>query len=90
MIISRTPLRMSFLGGGTDLKEYYELEGGAVLSTAINKYIFVTVNKKFDEHIRVSYSKTELVEQVDRDSFNFHVAYKFKRELENVSMSNSN
>lgn len=65
MIISRTPLRVSFFGGGTDLKEFYELEGGAVLSTAIDKYIFATVNKKFDDHIRVSYSKTEIVEKVE-------------------------
>lgn len=66
MIISRTPLRLSFFGGGTDLKEFYGLEGGAVLSTAIDKYIFATVNKKFDDHIRVSYSKTEIVENVDQ------------------------
>jgi D-glycero-alpha-D-manno-heptose-7-phosphate kinase len=66
MIISRTPLRLSFFGGGTDLAEFYEKEGGAILSTAIDKYIFATVNKKFDEHIRVSYSKTEIVETVDQ------------------------
>ncbi len=66
MIISRTPLRISFFGGGTDLADFYEKEGGAVLSTAIDKYIFATVNKKFDEHIRVSYSKTEIVETVDQ------------------------
>lgn len=65
MIISRTPLRISLFGGGTDLKDFYELEGGAVLSTAIDKYIFATVNRKFDEHIRISYSKTEIVEKVD-------------------------
>jgi D-glycero-alpha-D-manno-heptose-7-phosphate kinase len=66
MIISKTPLRISFLGGGTDLKDFYELEGGAVLSTAIDKYVFITVNKKFDDHIRISYSKTEIVERVDQ------------------------
>jgi len=65
MIISRTPLRISFFGGGTDLRAFYELESGAVLSTAINKYIFVTVNKKFDDHIRISYSKTEIVEKIE-------------------------
>ena len=47
------------------MKEFYEAEGGAVLSSAINKYIFATVNKKFDDHIRISYSKTEIVEKVD-------------------------
>ncbi|MCL5075745.1 MAG: GHMP kinase [Chloroflexi bacterium] len=65
MIISRTPLRISFAGGGTDLPAYYTQEPGAVLSTAIAKYIYVTVNKKFDDLIRVSYSITEIVEDVD-------------------------
>jgi D-glycero-alpha-D-manno-heptose-7-phosphate kinase len=65
MIISRTPLRMSFVGGGSDLPDYYRLHGGAVVSTAIDKYIYVTVNKKFDNGIRLSYSKTEEVATVD-------------------------
>lgn len=61
MIISRTPLRMSFVGGGSDLPAYYRKHGGAVLSTAIDKYIFVTVNRKFDDGVRVAYSQTEEV-----------------------------
>ena len=65
MIISRTPLRISFAGGGTDLKSFYELEAGAVLSTAIDKYIYISVNKKFDHRIRLSYSKTEIVDTVN-------------------------
>ncbi|MFH7320752.1 GHMP kinase [Desulfurivibrio sp. D14AmB] len=64
MIISRTPLRMSFVGGGSDLPSFYREYGGAVVSTAIDKYIYVTVNRKFDNGIRVSYSVTEEVEQV--------------------------
>ena len=63
MIISRTPLRMSFAGGGSDLPGFYQRFGGAVLSTSINKYVFVTVNKKFDTGIRVAYSRTEEVEK---------------------------
>lgn len=59
MIITRTPLRVSFAGGGSDMPSYYRQYGGAVVSTAISKYIFVTVNKKFDGAIRLSYSKTE-------------------------------
>jgi D-glycero-alpha-D-manno-heptose-7-phosphate kinase len=59
MIISRTPLRMSFVGGGSDLGVYYRENGGAVLSTAVDKYIYVSVNRKFDNEIRLSYSKTE-------------------------------
>jgi D-glycero-alpha-D-manno-heptose-7-phosphate kinase len=66
MIISRTPLRMSFVGGGSDLPSFYRVHGGAVLSTAINKYVYVNVNKKFDAGIRVAYSKTEEVDCVDK------------------------
>lgn len=65
MIISQTPLRMSFVGGGSDIPEFYQRFGGAVLSTAIDKYIYVTVNKKFDNGIRVSYSITEEVTKVE-------------------------
>jgi len=65
VIISRTPLRISFAGGGTDFEKYYRKNGGAVVSTAIDKYIYITVNKKFDNRIRVSYSKTEIVDKVD-------------------------
>jgi len=66
MIISRTPLRMSFVGGGSDLAVFYRKFGGAVVSTAINQFVYITVNKKFDEKIRVSYSKTEEARTVDR------------------------
>ena len=65
MIISRTPLRISFAGGGSDLPAFYRHEPGAVVSTAINKYIYITVNKKFDNKIRASYSITEIVDSVD-------------------------
>ena len=65
MIISRTPLRISFVGGGSDLPAFYLRERGAVVSTAINKYIYITVNPKFDQKIRVSYSRTEIVDSVD-------------------------
>ena len=64
MIICRTPLRMSFVGGGSDLPEYYRTKRGAVLSTSIKKYIYVSVNKKFDDDIRLSYSTTEIVNNV--------------------------
>ena len=65
MVMTRAPLRITFVGGGTDLPFYYEKRDyGAVVSSAINKYIYVTVNKKFDNKIRVSYSKTEIVDDV--------------------------
>src|SRR5437870_12822693 len=66
MIISQTPLRMSFVGGGSDLPVFYRRFGGAVVSTAINPSVYITVNKKFDHRIRVSYSKTEEAGSVDR------------------------
>jgi D-glycero-alpha-D-manno-heptose-7-phosphate kinase len=65
MIISKTPLRVSFVGGGTDISDYYKRGYGAVVSAAINRYIYVTVHKRFDPSIRVSYTKTETVKHVD-------------------------
>jgi D-glycero-alpha-D-manno-heptose-7-phosphate kinase len=63
MIISQTPFRVSFAGGGSDLPAYFRKHGGAVVSTAIDKFVYVTVSKKFDESLRVSYSRTEEVER---------------------------
>jgi len=65
MIITQTPLRVSFVGGGTDFRDYYRRNGGAVLSTTIDKYIFVIVKKRFDKKIRVGYSTTEMVDSLD-------------------------
>lgn len=65
MIISKTPLRMSFAGGGSDLRDYYQHSHGAVVSSAIDKYVYITVNKKYADIIRVGYSKTEHVKKVD-------------------------
>jgi D-glycero-alpha-D-manno-heptose-7-phosphate kinase len=62
MIVSKTPLRMSFVGGGSDLPAYYRDEVGAVLSTTIDKSMYICVNKKFDGRIRLSYTKTEEVD----------------------------
>ncbi len=65
MIISRTPLRVSFAGGGSDLAAYYRHEPGAVVSVSIDKYIYINVNAKFDRQIRASYSITEIVDHID-------------------------
>ena len=62
MIISKTPLRMSFVGGGSDIESFYKRNGGAVISTAIDKFIYINLNKKFDSGIRLAYSKVEEVE----------------------------
>jgi D-glycero-alpha-D-manno-heptose-7-phosphate kinase len=64
MIGSRTPFRMSFIGGGSDMKEFYSQYPGCVLSTSINKYMYIFIHKYFDNRIQVKYSKTELVDQI--------------------------
>ncbi len=66
MIIVQTPLRVSFFGGGTDFPSFYRKEGGYVLSSAINKYIFVTIKERFDDKIRVGYTQTEITDRVDQ------------------------
>ncbi len=61
MIIVQTPLRVSLFGGGTDFPEFYKNEGGCVLTTAINKYIYVIVKSRFDSNVRLTYTKAEFV-----------------------------
>jgi len=68
MIITRTPLRISFCGGGTDLPAYYSKMQGAVVSSTVNKYVYITINRLsryFDHRILLKYSQTELVNSVD-------------------------
>ena len=67
MLISRTPVRASFCGGGTDLAAFYEnhSDGGAVTSLAMARYLYVTVNPRFDNSIRISYSSMEFVNDID-------------------------
>src|SRR5262245_39689728 len=66
MIVSRAPVRFSLGGGGTDLPAYAERFGGYLVSAAIDKYIYVTANKRFRRDIRLAYSKTEIVPSVDK------------------------
>jgi len=61
MIISQTPLRISFVGGGTDLRSFYQHEDGMVLSSAIDKYVYVIVKERFDDKIYINYSIKEIV-----------------------------
>jgi len=65
MLIVRSPLRFSFFGGGTDMHEYYKRDYGCVLGEAINKYVYVIVNRRFDKDIRISYRENEIVSNVD-------------------------
>ena len=66
MIISQTPYRVSFAGGGTDLPAFYRQDYGAVLSTTIDHHMYVTIHKRFESTIRVSYSRTETASTVDQ------------------------
>lgn len=73
MIISKTPLRASFFGGGSDFKAYYETSEigyGSVLSAALDMHVYITVNKKFDDKIRIVYNGNELVDSVDEVKHN--------------------
>lgn len=68
MIITKTPFRMSFFGGGTDMEDYFKENGGAVLSTTFDKYCYVNVRhlpRFFDYSTELSYSKTERVANVE-------------------------
>jgi D-glycero-alpha-D-manno-heptose-7-phosphate kinase len=65
MIVTRTPIRIPLGGGGTDLPSYYTQYGGFLISAAIDKYIYITVNKRFEKSIRVSYSSTEIADSID-------------------------
>ncbi len=66
MIIVQTPLRISLFGGGTDFSSFYMEEGGCVLSSAIDKYIFVTIKDRFDDKLRIGYTQTEMADEIDQ------------------------
>jgi D-glycero-alpha-D-manno-heptose-7-phosphate kinase len=66
MIITQTPLRISLAGGGTDFADFYRQHGGSVISSAIDKYIYVIIKSRFDKKIRIGYTKTEMVDSVDQ------------------------
>jgi len=65
MLIARTPVRLSFAGGGTDLPSYYEKHGGAVLSTAINKYFYTILTEREDRYIQVISSDLQRMVEID-------------------------
>jgi len=66
LIIVQTPLRMSLFGGGTDFPAFFMEEGGCVLSSAIDKFIFVTIKERFDDKLRIGYTQTEMVDTIDQ------------------------
>lgn len=65
MVISRTPLRISFAGGGTDLPDFLEHHGGGAVSAAIDKFVHVIVSPRFEGDLRIGYSRTEICDRVD-------------------------
>lgn len=65
MIITQTPLRISFVGGGTDLRDFYRNYGGAVISSTIDKYVYVIVKERFDDLIYLNWTQKEIVDNVD-------------------------
>jgi len=65
MIGTSTPFRISFVGGGSDLKAFYSRSPGCVISTTINKYMYIFIHKYFDDRIQIKYSKTELVDCIE-------------------------
>ena len=79
MIITRTPFRMSFAGGGSDIASFYEKHGGCVLSTTLNKYMYISVHPSFEAIDTVlKYSQTEIVEDVNE------INHKYFKEVLNM------
>lgn len=66
MIITQTPLRISFAGGGTDFPDFFVEHGGAVVSSAIDKFVYCIVKERFDDKIYVNWTKKEIVDSVDQ------------------------
>src|SRR5207245_8260515 len=66
MIITRSPLRISLGGGGTDLPSYYKKHSGFLIAAAIDKYVYITLHQTFQPGLIVKYSKMEQVPDVDR------------------------
>lgn len=94
MIVVKSPLRISFVGGGSDLPSYCNKEDGFVVSAAINKYVYVMISSRYDNTYRISYSKTENVNSIRqiehdivREALRINVPEYFNRGLEIVSMA---
>ena len=66
MIVTRTPFRVPLGGGGTDLPSYYSRHGGFIVSAAINRYVYIMLNRRFEDNLRVSYSQTEIADCAER------------------------
>ena len=83
MIITKTPFRVSFCGGGSDMADFYREYGGCVLSTSINRYMYISIHPYFDESkTALKYSRTEIVENLDDIQHTI-----FKRVLKDMNIS---
>ena len=90
MIISRTPFRISFAGGGSDLPTFYEKHGGCVLSTGIDKYMYISIHPSFDLHeIALKYSQTEIVKSLDDIKHPYFSALLKKFDLNGVEITST-
>ncbi|KYK33780.1 MAG: hypothetical protein AYK22_06085 [Thermoplasmatales archaeon SG8-52-3] len=91
MIISRSPVRITLGGGGTDLYSYYSKYGGALIAAAIDKYTLVTAHRRFDEDIKLNYSRAEQVKNIDEINHNIFREglrlLKIKKGIELTSLS---
>lgn len=65
MIVVRTPFRLSFVGGGSDIESFYTQYPGSVISTSINKFIYINIHEKFEKGFRIAYSKVEDVKRIE-------------------------
>lgn len=83
MIITKTPFRVSFCGGGSDMEDFYREYGGCVLSTSINRYMYITMHPYFDRSkTAVKYSKTEIVDDIANIE---HSIFKYVLNEKNIS-----
>jgi len=91
MILSRAPVRISMGGGGTDLPSYYKRHEGFLLAVTINKFVHILLNQRFEESIRLSYSKTEIVDnikEIEHSIFRAALQYSgVKKQIEIVSIA---
>ena len=91
MIISRSPVRITLGGGGTDLPSYYSKYEGALIAAAIDKYTLVTAHTRFDNDIKLNYSKTEIVKDLNEINHNIFreslKLLKIKKGIELTSLS---
>ncbi len=90
MIITRTPFRISFAGGGSDLKDFYEKYGGCVLSTSINRYCYISIHPYFDENrTLLKYSENELVESLSNIRHRIFNCVLHERQIHGVEITST-